>query len=143
MIKKLLGFTLTLTALTAMAAEGSQNIAGLLSLMPLDGQQLMATSFSQTLYTFDPDQSAGKPSCNAAWAEKWPPLLLNAQEFQKLRAEAPAAIASELALVKRDSGLTQLAFKGNPLYTFFLDRLPSEQKGDGLGGVWHSALIAP
>lgn len=84
-----------------------------------------------TLYVFDPDlNQPGKSVCNAACAEKWPPVLITDQELAQL----PAGFSS----ITRDSGLRQLAVGNRPVYLYFEDRSPAEARGDGLGGVWHA-----
>jgi len=93
--------------------------------------KILASSFQQTLYIFDPDAAAGKPSCNAKCAEVWPPITLSAEEVAGLAGHA------DLGVQARDNGLQQLTYKGMPVYQFNLDRVAGDIKGDGIGGVWH------
>ncbi len=95
--------------------------------------KILANSFGQALYVFDPD-GTGTPKCAADCAEKWPPLLVTADEAKRL--EAP------LGVVARANGLLQVFYKGRPLYTFYLDRKVGDILGDGLGGVWHVVIVA-
>lgn len=91
------------------------------------------TESGMTVYTFDPDQGQTTSVCNAACAEKWPPILLTSQEASELK-------DINLGTVKRTTGLIQLTFKGQPLYFYFADRISGEAKGDGVGDVWHVVL---
>lgn len=94
-------------------------------------QEILANSLGQTLYTFDPDKNVpGKSVCNGKCAEEWPPISLSAAEVKALN-------NPDFAVVKRDSGLNQLTFKGEPVYLFHFDRVPGGIKGDNLGSVWH------
>lgn len=82
-----------------------------------------------TLYTFDKDTS-GKSACNGQCATNWPPLM----------ASAGATAQGDWALLKRDDGSTQWAYKGKPLYTWAKDTKPGDATGDGAAnGAWHIA----
>lgn len=91
---------------------------------------ILANSFSQTLYTFDMD-SADASACNGKCAEVWPPITLTPDEVAALAGNP------DLGVIARTSGLSQLTFKGQPVYLFHLDRVVGDIKGDGVGGVWH------
>ncbi len=102
-----------------------QTRSGLASVLVLEN--------GMTLYVFDPDQGRPAPACAADCAEKWPPILLTPEEEANLKIPG-------LGSIKRANGLSQLTYKGRPLYTYFADRIPGHAKGDGLGNVWHVAL---
>jgi predicted lipoprotein with Yx(FWY)xxD motif len=95
-------------------------------------QTILTDSFKRTLYVFDSDKGAGKSTCNARCAEVWPPITLTAAEIQGLPQENP-----DLGIQSRDSGLSQLTYKGRPVYIFNQDRAEGDIKGNGVGGVWH------
>jgi predicted lipoprotein with Yx(FWY)xxD motif len=82
-----------------------------------------------TLYTLDKDVP-GKSVCNDQCAVLWPPLLA------KPGATAPA----NWSIIVRDDGSKQWAYKGKPLYTFKDDSKPGDVTGNGLRGVWHTAI---
>jgi predicted lipoprotein with Yx(FWY)xxD motif len=88
----------------------------------------LGTEFGQTLYTFDLDKT-GSSACNQACAEKWPPLLVSPAEAQ--------ALVAPYASITRSSGLIQVTYKGKPIYTYFLDHVEGDDKGDDVGSVWH------
>jgi predicted lipoprotein with Yx(FWY)xxD motif len=81
-----------------------------------------------TLYVFDRDAS-GKSNCNGACATNWLPLP----------AAADAKASGDWAVVARDDGHKQWAYKGKPLYTWSKDAKPGDITGDGLNNVWHIA----
>lgn len=88
----------------------------------------VGNKFGQTLYTFDLD-TATTSACNGACAEKWPPLLVSAADAQLL--------AAPFGTLTRASGLLQVTLDGKALYTYFLDQVEGDDKGDSVGGVWH------
>ncbi len=83
-----------------------------------------------TLYTFDKDPAdASKSVCNGPCAVNWPPLLATESDTPK----------GEFALLKRDDGKTQGAWRGKPLYYWIKDQKPGDMTGDGVNNVWHTA----
>lgn len=81
-----------------------------------------------TLYTFDKDPaSAGKSVCNGPCAGNWPPLA----------AASDAKPSGDYAVITRDDGARQWAFKGKPLYFWAKDQKPGDKTGDGFNNVWH------
>ncbi len=82
-----------------------------------------------SLYTFDKD-SSGKSACNGPCATNWPVL----------KAEASDQASDNYAIITRDDGGKQWAYKGKPLYTFAKDQKAGDITGDGfLNGAWHLA----
>jgi predicted lipoprotein with Yx(FWY)xxD motif len=83
-----------------------------------------------TLYTFDKDATGtGKSVCNGPCAKNWPPLM----------AMAADASSGDWAVVTRDDGAKQWAYKGKPLYLWVKDQKPGDKTGDGVLKVWHVA----
>lgn len=81
-----------------------------------------------TLYTFDRDAAgSGKSACNGPCAANWPPLM------------ASKAPGGNYSVITRDDGMTQLAYKGKPLYYWSKDTKPGDKTGDGVNQVWHTA----
>ncbi len=78
-----------------------------------------------TLYVSGSDQT-GESSCYADCARNWPP------------AAAPINAESQgtLAVIAREDGTRQWAYKGRPLYRWAGDKQPGDVTGDGLGGAW-------
>ncbi len=83
-----------------------------------------------TLYTFDKDVAgSGKSVCNGPCATAWPPLM--AADTDKP--------SGNYAVVVRDDGKKQWAYKGKPLYYFAKDTKAGEKTGDGFNKVWQTA----
>jgi predicted lipoprotein with Yx(FWY)xxD motif len=83
-----------------------------------------------TLYTFDKDVAgSGKSVCNGACVTAWPPLL--ASDTDKP--------SGDYAVVARDDGKKQWAYKGKPLYYFAKDTKAGDKTGDGVNKVWQTA----
>lgn len=116
-------------AVSTLLWTGSLAVAGspLVRSVEVGCREVLANSFSQTLYVFDPDLGAEKPKCNGTCAEIWPPYLISPVEASQLSAP--------LSYVARESGRIQLTYQGRPVYLFHLDRTPGDLKGDGLGNV--------
>lgn len=89
---------------------------------------LVATD-NMTLYTFDNDQAnSGKSSCYGDCANNWPPLIVDKN----------ATSYGNYSIIKRDDGKKQFAYKGKPLYYFYLDKKPGDQNGNGYANnLWH------
>jgi predicted lipoprotein with Yx(FWY)xxD motif len=88
---------------------------------------MMTDSGGMTLYTFDKD-TGGKSACNGPCAANWPPLT----------AGGDAKASGDWAIIARDDGSKQWAFKGKPLYHWSKDKKPGDMTGDGFNGVWHA-----
>ena len=80
---------------------------------------------AQRLYTYDLDR-AGRSFCNEGCNSAHPPIL----------APAGSKPLGEWTTIRRDDGLLQWAYRGQPVYTLFHDS-PNAPHGDGEGGVWH------
>jgi predicted lipoprotein with Yx(FWY)xxD motif len=91
---------------------------------------VLTNSAGMTLYTFDRDPAdASKSVCNGPCAVNWPPLM----------AGADARSTGDWAVVTRDDGARQWAYKGRPLYLWIKDAKPGDKTGDGVNNVWHVA----
>jgi len=82
-----------------------------------------------SLYIFDRDTTAGKSACNGNCPNVWPPLAAN---------DADKA-SGDYAIITRDDGKKQWAYRGKPLYLFSKDKMPGDQTGDGFLNIWHVA----
>jgi len=83
-----------------------------------------------TLYTFDRDVAgSGKSVCNGPCATNWPPLM----------AKAGDKGSGDWAVIARDDGSQQWAYKGKPLYFWAKDTKPGDRTGDGFNKVWQLA----
>ena len=83
-----------------------------------------------TLYFFDKDTAGnGKSVCNGPCAVNWPPLM----------AAAGDAAGGDWAVITRDDGGKQWAYKGKPVYFWIKDLKAGDRTGDGVGGSWRLA----
>ncbi len=97
--------------------------------------ELLTNTKGFSLYTFDPD-SVDSSNCYDGCAKTWPPILLTAAQATSIEND------NEFHVAKRKDGTLQLSFDGHPLYLYVGDKKPGDEKGDGLGGVWHLAIDA-
>lgn len=77
-------------------------------------------------------ESAGRFICtSSACVQVWHPVTVTT-------AQTPSGTVAALSTVKRPDGTEQVAYKGEPLYTFVGDKQPGEDKGQGLKdvGTW-------
>jgi predicted lipoprotein with Yx(FWY)xxD motif len=89
----------------------------------------------EALYRFAKD-TAGMSNCTGQCLENWPALTVPAG----LPPTAVKAAGSTLAVIARvDVNTPQVTYNGQPLYYFAGDTVPSDTKGDGVGGVWSLA----
>ena len=94
-----------------------------------ENETLLTDRIGKTLYVFDLDQGSVAPKCSGDCAELWPPYLVTAKEA--------AQLVAPLGTMARVNKHLQLTYLGRPVYTYFEDRVSGDDKGDGLGGVWH------
>jgi predicted lipoprotein with Yx(FWY)xxD motif len=102
---------------------------------------VLIDSKQRTLYISD--QENGKVLCKSkACLEIWRPLTVAAGA----KPTAPADVLSHLSTIARPDGTQQVAFDGQPLYSFNLDNGPGDTHGDGqqdsfdgVDFVWHEA----
>lgn len=127
---KLLLIALLTTASIQSFSQTQLNSSGLTTVVVNDEKEnLLADSFSRTLYVFDLDQGSGTSKCIADCAEVWPPYILSAIEAADLKAP--------LGSIVRTNKKIQLTYNGSPVYTYVLDRVKGDDHGDGIGDVWH------
>jgi predicted lipoprotein with Yx(FWY)xxD motif len=82
-----------------------------------------------TLYGFTNDGD-GRPTCNDACADAWPPLLVDGDTLPE------GLDAAVFSVVQRDDGSHQLKAGKWPLYRFAGDEDPGQTNGQGSGDVW-------
>lgn len=134
-MKSVIAVLLAVTATSAFADYGQptqpQEPAVVLTqeLVNDEGETLLSDNTGKSLYVFDVDLGKPAPACNADCAEVWPPYLINANEAKALKAP--------LGSVARANGKLQVTHLGRPVYTYAFDRHQADDKGDGIGGVWH------
>jgi predicted lipoprotein with Yx(FWY)xxD motif len=126
---------------TATATSPGSSSGMTVTVRDVGGMKVLTTSSGRTLYFSD--QENGKVlctsgACNAIWA----PLTVTAG--QKLT--AAAGVTDDLTTLKLPDGTRQVAFDGEPLYTFSYDHGAGQANGDGKTDsfdgtdfTWHAA----
>lgn len=131
---KLLGFLAAL----AVAAPGvramnhlmADDFVGKFKVMGTADAPFLANEKGLTLYTFEKDAD-GKPTCVAACAAEWPPVLFAAGDM----ALAP------FSFVMRDDGTRQWVIENYPLYLSAKDTAPGDTNGRDVAG-WTTVKVA-
>jgi predicted lipoprotein with Yx(FWY)xxD motif len=123
------------TASTAASGSGGAGAAGVKTASNATlGSTVLVSPQGKTLYHLS-GEGNGKFLCtSAACVAAWPPVS----------ASAISTGVSGLAAVRRPDGSAQLAYNGEPLYTFSGDKAAGEANGQGIkadGGTW-SAVVA-
>lgn len=121
-------------SLTTMGSTFS--VDGMVTLLRNDADELSLENLDMsgfTLYTFDDDPLDSSVCSSETCIDNWPPLVATDSDT----ATAP------LSIVTRDDGNRQWALRGKPLYFFAGDSAAGEVNGEGVGGVWDTALAEP
>jgi len=88
----------------------------------------------RTLYLFTKDgKDSGKSTCDAACAQKWPPLPADGSITV-----AEGIDAGLVGRIRRADGTSQVTVGGWPVYTYAQDGEPGEASGHGAGGTWYA-----
>lgn len=98
------------------------------------GGTILVDSHGMTLYRLTGEE-AGKFICNGSCLKAWHPLIASASA-------SPSGTVGSLGTVTRADGTVQVAFKGQPLYTFVKDTSPGQATGQGIKdvGTWTAVL---
>ncbi|MBA4178369.1 MAG: hypothetical protein C0505_17695 [Leptothrix sp. (in: Bacteria)] len=121
------GLSLSALVFAGLLAAGCASMGGAAPAKVADG--VLVGPNGMTLYTFDRDAAPGKSVCNGPCATNWPPLM----------AASGAEASGEWAVITRDDGARQWAYKGKPVYFWAKDQEPGERTGDGVNNVWRLA----
>jgi predicted lipoprotein with Yx(FWY)xxD motif len=96
------------------------------SIRDTDNGEVLATPDGMALYVSD--QEKQQVLCKSSECEGiWSPLTLTAGQ----QPTAPESIQPDLSTIERPDGSSQVAFEGQPLYTFTFDRAAGQVNGDG------------
>ncbi len=90
----------------------------------------------RTLYALSVERHGRFICTNMACLSFWTPLTVP-------KGVKPGGV-SGLGTVKRPDGKMQVAYRGAPLYTFYLDRKRGDAKGNGFKdvGTWHAVAVS-
>ena len=96
------------------------------------GGTVLVNAKGLTLYRLS-GEKAGKIMCTTtACLDTWHPLLASSA--------MPSGAVASLTVINRPNGAMQVAYKGQPLYTFAGDTSPGQDKGQGFKdvGTWNA-----
>lgn len=96
------------------------------------GKTVLVAASGRTLYSLSGEHAGTWICTSAACLKAWPPLVAKA-------GSAPHGSVGSLGTVRRPGGITQVTYRGMPLYTFVGDHKPGDAKGQGikdLGSIW-------
>jgi predicted lipoprotein with Yx(FWY)xxD motif len=120
------------TSSTAASGSGGASAAGVRTASNAAlGETVLVDTQGRTLYRLTGEQNGRFLCTSAACVAAWPPVSASASSV--------STGVSGLAAVRRPDGSEQLAYKGQPLYTFSGDKAAGEANGQGIkadGGTW-------
>lgn len=93
--------------------------------------RIIVDGSGRTVYTFTPDETAGKPTCYGQCADAWPPVTTT--DGVTTGTGIPKAW---ITTVKRTDGTTQVKVKEYTLYRFSGDKAAGDTNGQRLMGKW-------
>ena len=99
-------------------------------------ETILVNRSGRSLYALSVERHGRFICTNMACLSFWTPLTV-------AKGVKPAG-ASGLGTVKRPDGKIQVAYRGAPLYTFYLDRKRGDVKGNGFKdvGTWHAVAVS-
>ncbi len=130
-MKAQLKYSLTAMLLAFVCAAGASAADLTRAVNVVEGtetKQYVGNQYGEVLYTFDMDAKDAS-ACYGKCAEQWPPFLLSDTEAK--------ALPAPYGTINRTTGTLQLTIDGKPVYTYHLNRVEGDDKGDSIGGVWH------
>jgi predicted lipoprotein with Yx(FWY)xxD motif len=96
----------------------------------------MTNSSGFTLYIFTKDvPNNGTSACYGSCAQFWPPF------YTSNLVVPPGVNASKFSVITRTDGTKQLAYDGQPLYTYAPDKQAGQTNGEGVEGSWYVATV--
>ena len=97
--------------------------------------KILVDRSGRTLYHLSVERKGHFICINTTCLSFWHPLLVP-------KGTKPAGTVA-LGTVRRPNGTLQVAYKGEPLYTFVQDMKRGDTKGEGFKdvGVWHAATV--
>lgn len=116
----------------ASSSSGSSSSAALVKTASdaAAGGTILVNAHGMTLYRLS-GETAGKLICTSTVClQSWHPLVAPSGK--------PSGTVGSLTVIKRPNGTMQLAYKGQPLYTFVGDTSAGQDKGQGVKdvGTW-------
>ena len=99
-------------------------------------ETILVNRRGRSLYALSVERHGRFICTNMSCLSFWTPLTVR-------KGVKPAGV-SGLGTVKRPDGRIQVAYRGAPLYTFYLDRKRGDVKGNGFKdvGTWHAVAVS-
>ncbi len=116
-------------------ARSATETSAIVSLRTTKLGPILVNSRGHTLYLFAKERN-GKSACSGSCARFWPPLL-----SQGKPTVGPGVKSSLIGTTRRSNGSRQVTYNRHPLYTFALDKLAGQTKGEGnfaFGAKWYA-----
>jgi predicted lipoprotein with Yx(FWY)xxD motif len=100
------------------------------------GETVLTTTKGRTLYSLSVEKH-GKFICKGSCLSAWHPLVVPAGT----KPTGPVKLGT---IVRPDNGVTQVTYRGRPLYRFGGDSKAGEANGEGIKdvGTWHAATAS-
>ena len=98
------------------------------------GKTVLVNRRGLTLYTLSAERRGRFICTDSTCLSFWTPLVVK-------QGAKPLGVRG-LATVERPDGRAQVTYRGQPLYTFYLDQARGDAGGEGFRdvGVWHAAV---
>lgn len=99
------------------------------------GTVLAAGPKKMTVYLFEADKGTTS-NCSGACVTAWPPVTTSGAPVA-----SHGALGADLGTIKRSDGITQVTYKGHPLYYFVKDKDSGDVYGEGVkafGAPWYA-----
>ncbi len=152
---RLLAFAL-LSAVAVLGAACTNDPGPSNSFHSTDGQVLTSME-GRTLYVYELDSEWGNGGsyCNGVCSETFQPYLVTDDNLARARSrygwassirgkgEDPEPQNAIWGWIRRDDGTRQWTYYGRPLYTYRLDLVTGDRRGDQLWGVWKVSRPRP
>ncbi len=124
---------LALAAVVAVAGAATVKVVSTANNAKLH-KTILVNKRGLTLYSLSVERH-GKFICTGGCLSFWTPLTVK-------KGQKPAGVTG-LATVKRPDHRLQVAYRGAPLYTFYLDRKRGDIGGNGFRdvGIWHPVAV--
>jgi predicted lipoprotein with Yx(FWY)xxD motif len=96
--------------------------------------QILTGANGMTLYVYANDQ-LDSPTCLGTCARNWPPLVLDSGHTTDV-----SGLPGMVGTVERSDGVVQVTYNRMPLYFYAYDSKPGDALGNGVKGVWYTAV---
>jgi len=127
---------MSLSALSATAAEASSNKSATVTSMSEGSNGTVLVDNGKTVYTL-----AGSAKCNSSCQKIWPPVTVSAHSKPK----AGSGVQKSELGVTTTGGMHKVTYEGKPLYWFSGDKSKGQATGNitDQWGKWTDVVVKP